>query len=198
MLAFLFYYRKKLTMDRYDKLKSSPIDWYKKSYNLRVSAGIISFSKEQQFSDPIRSKLKLRKDFNLDTATWTIFPMMCGLSLELLYKSICIAKKAAFKENHNLTKLANSAGLEYSATQNALLKIYTESIIWHGKYPVPKENQKNLLTELANLKKEHLFDKVSLPSDLPIYAPNRNSSFEAFDEIWFIGSQEFAKYMDNE
>lgn len=87
-------------------------------------------------------KLNLGDGFRMSAAVWPVFMMLCGMSLELLYKAISVAKGNQVETHHKLIDLADSAGVEVDKQAKALLTELTEYVIWEGKYPVPKDNQK--------------------------------------------------------
>ena len=86
--------------------------------------------------------------------------MVCGMSIELLLRTIIVVRGKEPQEHHHLGTLAAEAGVVYTVEQLGLLRILSEAIIWDGKYPVPlkEEHWENL----ASLECEHLFDKTPL------------------------------------
>lgn len=122
----------RLPMDKgdilnYRKKKELSIYWYNKASELRSAAGALC-----------------GKSWN------PVYFMLSGMALELIYKAIVVAKgNEPNTKSHGLANLAKEAGLKVKNKQEGLLAILTEAIIWYGRYPVPKEQEK--LKHMSNL-----------------------------------------------
>jgi hypothetical protein len=105
--------------------------------------------------------------------------MICGLSLELIYKAIIIEKGNKFKPVHKLIYLAQKAGLKIDSHTEGILEILTESISWQGKYPIPKEKK---LSGFSKLLGDKLFSKSNINSR---HINTKNTiGWNAFNNIW--------------
>jgi hypothetical protein len=136
------------------------IYWYNKSSDLRGSAGALWISRQKAFSTAIVKKLHLGEGFSMGAATPSVYLMLCGMSLELLYKAILVATRQKVPHEHILVKLAKLAGVSVGADETALLRILTESIVWDGRYPVPKTVAS--FDELRKLRSKHLWESKPL------------------------------------
>ena len=65
--------------------------------------------------------------------------MLCGMSLELLYKAVIVAQKEPVPATHNLLRLSEKVGDHVTRKQAGILELLTACIVWEGRYPVPKE-----------------------------------------------------------
>lgn len=62
-----------------------------------------------------------------------------GLSIELILKSVVIAKGKDFDANHHLNDLCVDAGIKLTKDQACTLELFSEIIVWRGRYPTPKK-----------------------------------------------------------
>jgi hypothetical protein len=125
--------------DIYEERKNSPLWWYNKSSDLHASAGAIWVSMDRPNSKKIVRELAFSPGFDMGVACWPVYQMLCGLSFELIFKGVAVAKGNQPLYDHILTAHADSSGIDYSDKECSLLATLTESIIWDGKYPIPKK-----------------------------------------------------------
>jgi hypothetical protein len=80
------------------------------------------------------------------------FVMNAALSLELILKSILTKRGLPIphdKGGHNLHLLCSRANVSLSDNQKLTLELLTETLIWAGRYPIPKtEDQWNNYNDL--------------------------------------------------
>jgi hypothetical protein len=69
----------------------------------------------------IAEQLKLGSGFSMRIACYPVFPMLCGLSLEVLYKAICVRKDIKFNSTHNLIFLARDAQIDITDEESKFL-----------------------------------------------------------------------------
>ncbi len=173
----------------YKEHKETSIYWYNKSSDLRGSAGILWISMEEKISTESVELLDFNKDFNVGVATPPVYRMLCGMSLELLYKAIVVAKgNKPNTRSHSLHKLAEDAGLNITQEDKGLLDILSESIIWDGRYPVPKQQEH--MTKLETLTRDHLFETESI-GNLQLLKPNNALKWESFNKLWKKASKTY-------
>ena len=168
--------------------KTAPLWWYHKSCDLRASAGTLWFSKKNELSEKISSELNLGEGRSGNTQS--VYLMLCGLSLELMYKAILTIKKLAIPRKHNLKNLANSAGIQSNRQKEDLLSILTEAILWDGKYPVPTDDQLSKMTELAEIENRSLVDYAEYKG-INIPRPNNKLGWDSFNELWTEANEVF-------
>lgn len=179
-------------MNEFDRRKNTPQYWYNKASDLRASAGAVWHCMGAPDKAEIATKLGLGPGFDMGIATAPVFPMLCGLSLELLFKAICVKGGVAFANTHNLMTLAGSAGISLPPELVPFVKIFTESIIWSGKYPVPVDKQRDALDELSELRKDALFDDTGFgTATMRIYQSNGKLSWETFNAVWELGHERY-------
>lgn len=183
-------------MNRNDEIfkrkKNIPQYWFNKSCDLRASAGIIwHVIHDQEQSAEIIDDLKLGDGFDLRIATFDTFYLLCGLSLELIYKAICVAKKKTFPTSHNLVDFANLAEVSITPKEKGLLLILTEAVIWDSKYPVPTDKRKQDLENLSNLRTEFLYDEIQVSEELKVLRGNNAINWDSFNNLWSNAGREF-------
>ena len=66
-----------------------------------------------------------------------VYRMLCGMSLELIFKGILVARNEKIRKTHRLADLAKHAGINTSAATTNYLNFLTHSVTWEGRYPVP-------------------------------------------------------------
>ena len=81
--------------------------------------------------------------------------MLCGMSLELLYKAVIVAQKEPVPATHDLVRLSEKAGDYVTRKQAGILELLTACIVWEGRYPVPKEHP--VIYEFVCLHYDNLF-----------------------------------------
>lgn len=178
-------------MKKYERLNKLPIYWYNKSSDLRGSAGALWASMDKERSDNIVQELSLGTGYRMAAAVLPVYEMLCGMAIELICKAIIISKDIKPKkpkdfENHKLVLLAKLAGISVDKKSNLILQLLTESIIWGGRYPVPKdqshmENRDKLFNELTKVDSNWgCFNRISLANDA--------LSWESFNRIWLEAS----------
>jgi hypothetical protein len=132
-------------------------------------------------SKEVVQELGLPKGFDL-AVTYPVYTMLCGMSLELIYKAIVIAKgNAPNIKSHNLIRLSKDAGLNYDEDKAGLLGIWSESIYWFGRYPVPKKE--NDYRNLVGLMEEHAYDKEP-HGKLLFLTRNGALNWDSFNDYW--------------
>jgi hypothetical protein len=173
----------------FDVLKGAPLPWYNKSADLRASAGALWYCMKHKHPCSVAEDLGLGSGFDMAIATYPVYRMLCGMSLELLYKAIAVSQKHDVKKTHDLVKLAKIAGVKVDDTSKGILEILTECIYWNGRYPVPDKDEQ-AMQKLNTLSREHLLTNVQ-NGTTKFYKPNDALNWEHFNEIWLQASRVF-------
>lgn len=173
--------------DKYDIREKYPIYWFDKSSSLRLSAGILWNTNKDCLSQETKNEIGLPENLNLPAGIQSVFEMLCGLSLELVFKAIIIAADEEFDKDHNLTGLARKTGLVLDENAHITLEFLAASVIWGGKYPIPK--QKNAMIKSENLHIKNLPRGGTLLSYTKKY--NEICGWHSFNKIWSSASDLF-------
>lgn len=171
--------------DMYERRKSISTYWHNKASDLHASAGVLWAAMEDPKQGSAAEKMGLGQGFAYSIACWPVYQMLCGMSLELLLKAIVVARNEAPKATHDLVALSRQADVAYSKVELTTLKILSESIIWDGRYPVPKKE--NHFKELTELTWNHLYDPVPNVS-INLRRPNDRLDWKAIGGLWRAAS----------
>lgn len=181
-------------MSLYEQRKRDSIYWFSKASDLRGGAAALWASMNSE-SRKIAVKSGLGKGYRMSVALPSVYRMVCGMSMELLFKTIIVARGEEPKRSHLLVKLAAHAGVAYTAEQLGLLQILSEAIIWDGKYPIPNEAEHG--KELSRLERERLFDKSPLgETGLEILTSNGALDWDSYSELWRIAFSAMCEVVD--
>lgn len=102
--------------------------------------------------------------------------MQCGLSIELLLKSILCRMGEEIPETHNLSSLLSKIGKKgLNKGDIALLDYLYACIDWSGKYPTPKENREDKFDKFHSLIDKLFTKPIETNSDLKISKTTRLS-----------------------
>jgi hypothetical protein len=117
--------------DIYERRKRISTYWHNKAVDLHAAAGVLwkAIDSSQQQGTGISHAV----------ACWSVYQMICGMALELLFKAIIVEKGREPKPIHRLDTLAQDAAVPFDSNEVALLQVLSEAIIWDGRYPVPKD-----------------------------------------------------------
>jgi hypothetical protein len=156
--------------EQYEMRATVPAYWHNKSADLHSSARVLWKAMEA--------------DSQLQITCCSTYKMLMGMSFEVLIKAHCIAQKIKndkIHKTHQLTKLAEIAGLKLTKEDKKILDILTEYVIWDGKYPTPKKSI-HLKMHNDNIH-ETTYDKKSLGT-LNVYKSNDSLDFSSLNQIW--------------
>ncbi len=171
-------------MNLYEQRKRDSAYWFSKASDLQGAAAVLWASLSSE-SREIAIQLGLGEGFRMSVALPSVYRMVCGMSMELLLKTIIVARGKEPRSVHHLDELAADADVTYTPQQLDLLRILSAAIIWDGKYPVPRKEE--YWGELASLERECLFDKESLGgSGLEILRGNGALDWDSYSELWGI------------
>jgi len=172
--------------DKFERASDTPLSWHNSSTDLRSAAAAVWWAMSAGQRETIAAKCGLGEGFDLRVAGRPGYEMLCGMSLELLYKAIAVAKRKKILTHHRLVELSEYVGIESDAREKGLLGILTQAIKWSGRYPIPKERRD--WDQTAHLRTEHLYTKVPLGS-FSVLRPNGELDWLSFNELWLKADQ---------
>ena len=170
-------------MGSYSDQQSKSIYWYNTAMDLRASAAAVHHA-IQCDSDFPTADYGFPNGFRMSVACPRSYRMLWGMAFEVLAKAVAVATGENVREIHRLDDLAEIASVRYSSEQQAVLKIVSDAIYWHGRYPVPLKEEH--WQKLSSLTRSTLLDEVPLAegSDAIVLCPNNKLSWECLDELW--------------
>ena len=115
-----------------------------------------------------------------------------GLSIELLLKTIILAQSKTFETNHKLNGLCENAGIKLTKDQTITLDLFSEIIIWSGRYPTPKnEGQWNNYHD--SILEKHIVREQNGNTFKTLAHSGRFPSLENYLKIWNLCESEYQR-----
>jgi hypothetical protein len=145
--------------------------WHNKSCDLMSSARVLWNAMEDDTG-------------NAKITCYSTYKMLFGMSLETLFKAHCVAQKIdnpRINKSHQLTEIASIAGFKLDKSENKILDILSEYIIWDGRYPVPKVSSQ-VKRHSDNITATE-YDKEKMGT-IEILKPNGALDFSNVHKIW--------------
>lgn len=114
--------------------------WYQKSVALYASASLIAEARQNREDKEFLESLELKGDYSVSIGCEHPYLMLMGLSFEVILKAICIETSSKFLQvEHDLQKVAKSAGIQLSNKEATQLRLLSDFVLWDGRYPVAKK-----------------------------------------------------------
>jgi hypothetical protein len=176
-------------MERYEREESLSIYWFNRANDLRGAAGAVWFAMQNE-GDQIHDLLGLEGGYCFSVACPSVFRMLCGLALELLYKALILeVSKKNPPTHHKLKKLSSLAQLTLDADDLELIDLLTDHVVWAGKYPVPKGGETEWDQHVARM-------NTALTEPVPnmsirLIRRNERLDWRDYTRIWNIGSSRY-------
>jgi hypothetical protein len=133
--------------------------WFRSAKGFHYSAALLN-----EFADRIPS----------DTRP---FALNAALSLELIFKAILARKQLPIPDDgkgHDLRLLRSMAKIDLTNKQMATLELLTETLVWAGRYPAPKKeekwddyNDRILEKHVVRTQKGNMFSAMANPETFP-------------------------------
>lgn len=142
------------------RLNESELRWRNKADDLRLAAEAVWESRKQG----------------------PVYLMLCGMSLEALYKAIAVVRGKEVQHSHDLLGLAARAGLRVDVSEEGALELLTAAIVWDGRYPVPRKWRH--LRGYRRLFHSVMSDRYLTASSVAILRPNSALDWEHFCRLW--------------
>jgi hypothetical protein len=169
----------------YERRRKHSLYWFNKSSDLRGAAAAVWLSMDGELAETVVDRANLGGGFNMGVAVAPVYGMLCGMSLELVFKAIAVQLGQTVNEStHDLLEHIKATGLAYTKEQKALLKIFSHAATWEGRYPAPKREA--AMDEFKKLVNANLFDRapISEGSKLSVMRPNGALGWDGFSELW--------------
>jgi hypothetical protein len=157
----------------YERAKNLSVYWTNRANDFHASALVTWEAMDRNSSEFIINKLG--EGFKLGIALPPVFSYLCATSLELILKACLIElrfkqelinmfkstnKKTIYQDEvnfeleqgfftHDLCKLSKDINLALTNKEQILIKILTNVLYWHGKYPIPKN--KKIYSEFSSI-----------------------------------------------
>lgn len=203
----------------YERAKNFSIYWINRANDFHASALVTWEAMHHSSSEFIINKLG--KEFNLEIALPPVFSYLCATSLELLLKACLIelrfkqelintlesTNKKTINEDevnfeleqdfftHDLCKLSKDINLALTSKEKTLLKILTNVLYWHGKYPIPKNkkvySEFSLILDECMVRSERL-EKTGSKLRGKFFDPEIRLNLDNYEKIWVKAEAHFS------
>lgn len=162
--------------------------WLNKAEYLHHSSKLLWFSEEIQnhFDDEDKDEIDLSDNFKWKEIKNHVFPMLAGLSLEVLLKGIIVTKDNGSLDNvddhHKLINLIDDAGVKYIVKdhEEKLLETFTKYSIWAGKYPVDDVNIQDDIKDVFDVSDDWIDNEGLISQKKPNLVPN----WDNYKALW--------------
>ncbi|MBJ2280139.1 HEPN domain-containing protein [Pseudomonas sp. MF6767] len=160
--------------------------WLNRANDLHASAGAIWYSMRSENHQSVSETLGLGKGFSMHTACNPVYHMLCGLSLEVLMKAVLVSRGDAAPEIHDLNELASLVGTKRNINEKRILRFYQESVVWAGRYPIPRKANDQMLRQYWNLANKVLTKPKDKGKEtfLTFYVASGATYWEKYDALY--------------
>jgi hypothetical protein len=132
----------------------------------------------------VGASLGFPNGFSLGVACRPVYHMLCGLALEVGAKSVAASRGATIPTSHDLNSLVGLIGLTITVRERALLKYYSASVVWAGRYPTPRDCTDQDLLDFYNKAGDALTEPVKEIKGIKLRRGNEATNWEVFDDFW--------------
>ena len=171
--------------------RSHPNHWYNRAADLRAAAGAAWYAMENDRQDGIAEALGLPSGYSMSVACWPVYHMLCGLALEVIFKAVMAQRGMKVPEIHDLNNLAGQLGLKRTPKERDLLKFYSSSIAWAGRYPIPKNCSDERLQGFYDEANTVLRKPLRKMGTLMLTIGSGATDWEHFHPLWLRFASEF-------
>ena len=160
--------------------------WLHRASDLHASAGAVWLSMAEGRGKDSAKALGLREGFDMMLACFPVYHMLCGLSLEVVMKAALVSLRQKPPEHHDLNLLAHLLGVKRNPAQKKILNFYQHSVVWAGRYPVPKNATDDDLAEYYEMSNSILFKgKTAVKGTIiKTYSRTGATDWERFDALY--------------
>ncbi|KTB91600.1 hypothetical protein AO073_01630 [Pseudomonas syringae ICMP 11293] len=176
-----FFERPSLVEDR-----SHRNHWLNRASDLHASAGAIWYSMYGGHHQEITQELGLSEGFSMSTACYPVYHMLCGLALEVVMKAVIVSRGEPAPEIHDLNELATLVGIKRNVNEKRILSFYQASVVWAGRYPIPKKANDQMLRQYWDLAHKVLTKPADLGKDtvLKFYVSSGATAWDKFNPLY--------------
>lgn len=160
--------------------------WLNRANDLHASAGAIWLSMRSDNPKAVTDKLGLGDGFSMSTACFPVYHMLCGLALEVIMKAVLVSRGEQAPEIHDLNDLANLIGMKRNVNEKRILRFYQESVVWAGRYPIPRKANDQMLRQYWDLANKVLTKPKPMGKEtvLTFYVASGATSWDNFTTLY--------------
>jgi len=164
--------------------RNHPNHWFNRASDLRASAGAVWIGME---ADRVSAeRLNLGSGFSMGVACTPVYYMLCGLALELIMKARLVQLGYTDKQfgHHKLEKLVDQLQIVIQEEERRLLRFYEASMVWAGRYPLPRNATEQQVLDFWRLAGDVLTEAVPEITGIELRRGNDATSWENFHALW--------------
>jgi hypothetical protein len=183
----------------YKRQREHSLNWFNKASDLRAAAAAVYTSMDDDVAKIVKQRADLGDGFSMPVAVRAVFEMLCGMSLELIFKAITVERGFSVNERvHDLLDHLKTTGLSYNEKERELLKLFSHAVTWEGRYPAPK--REDAMEEYQELVQTNLFQRVptSPGSDLTALRWNDAMNWQSYSALWSKAHERYFGLKDAE
>jgi hypothetical protein len=165
-------------MDRFDRPDKYSQYWLNKACDVRAAAAAIWHCSEVD-TEILKREYQIGWGFASNT-----FGLLCGYSLEALFKGILVEGETKIPLTHDLAKLADLSIVSLTADQSAILDVLTHETVWSGRYPKPNKRKEWKEYQEVHDKSMKTDGKVTDMFKVYSFDPNRAINWINYNAIW--------------
>lgn len=139
----------------------------------------------------VAQSLGLGSGYSMSLACWPVYHMLCGLSIEVISKAVLAQRGQKIPKIHDLNLLVPLTGVDPSAEEKALLKFYTASIVWAGRYPVPSNCSDEMLERFYQDADDALVKPGPKMGSMQLLVSSESTDWKHFHKLWGKVAGEF-------
>jgi hypothetical protein len=112
----------------------------------------------------IAEELGYAPGYRMGVACWSVYHMLCGLSLEVIIKAVLVRRGTPPQkiETHSFVKLHEALGVEMDDERKRLMAFYEAALVWSGRYPTPRNASDEKLLSHYDLANDILTEPLSM------------------------------------
>lgn len=183
--------RPSLTEDR-----SHPNHWRNRAADLKASAGVLWHSMGSQDA-AIAEELGYAPGYRMGVACWSVYHMLCGLSLEVIIKAVLVRRGTLPQkvETHSFVKLHEVLGVEMDDERKRLMAFYEAALVWSGRYPTPRNATDDKLLNYFDLANDILMKPLSMgeKTSIQLKVSSGATDWQCYSALW----QSYADLFEN-
>lgn len=178
-------------MQNLSEERSHPNHWYNRAADLRATAGAAWYAIRGDQEHGIAASLGFSPGYSMDVACRPVYHMLSGLALEVIIKAVMKQRGSKIPEHHDLNNLASQIGFARTPHERRLLKFYTSSVIWAGRYPTPRNCSDEQLVRFFDEAGEVLTKPGKNLGTLRLRVASGATDWEHFHALWLRIASEF-------
>lgn len=119
--------------------KSDPHAWWVNATQCHGAAQLVAYALDPMHAFALAQSGALPEASTFAGNGRALVDFLRGLSLELAYKALSVARRNSVEPVHKLTQLAVDLSLSLTTDQRTQLTYYEAAVVWMGRYPVTKK-----------------------------------------------------------